>query len=48
MSWINTVRVESPCQPRLLLAVIKNRAAGSTTEQNGINDGARKGVRDGN
>lgn len=31
MSWMSTVRVDSPDQPRLLLAVTINRAPGSTT-----------------
>lgn len=31
MSWMSTVRVDSPDQPRLLLAVTMNRAPGSTT-----------------
>lgn len=31
MSWISTVRVDSPLHPRLLLAVTMNRAAGSIT-----------------
>ena len=32
ISCTNTVRVESPCHPRLLLALIKNLEPGSTTE----------------
>lgn len=31
MSCTKTVLVESPCHPRLLLALTRNRAAGSTT-----------------
>ena len=35
MSWISTTRVDSPDQPRLLLADTMNRAPGSITAKRG-------------
>ena len=35
-SCTNTVLVDSPCQPRLLLALIRNRACRSTTEKTSL------------